>query len=128
MRFRHGDAKDISEIKKFSKVFNFEHKALLTSQIEPLRDDVSLVMQNQEADRARIGKLETTVAELAKGKKGVDGSFTKLAVKKFPEDVPLEERIEAMRDFMARHFPKNCARHSASDIVGIGWKRITNGP
>ena len=69
-------------------------------------------MQNQEAERARIGKLETLVTKLAKGNKGVDGSFTKLAVKKFPEDVPLEERIEAMRDFMARHFPKLCATFS----------------
>ena len=46
--------------------------------------------------------METIVAKLAKGNKGVDGSFTKLAVKKFPEDVRLEERIEAMLDFTAR--------------------------
>ena len=52
------------------------------------------------------------MAKLAKGNKGVNGSFTKQAVKKFPEDVPLKERTEAMRDFMARHFPKLCATFS----------------
>ena len=104
--------KYLQDPQEFHKAFSLEHKALLASQIEPLRDDVNLVVKNQQADRARIGKLETTVAKLEKGKKGVDGSFTKLAVKKFPEDVPLEERIDAMRDFMARYFPKLCATFS----------------
>ena len=100
------------DLQEFHKACSFEHKALLASQIEPLRDDVNLVVKNQEADSARIGKLETIVAKFEKGKKGVDSSFTKLAVKKFPEDVPLEERIDAMRDFMARYFPKLCATFS----------------
>ena len=100
------------DLQEFHKAFSLEHKALLASQIEPLRDDVNLVVKNQEADSARIGKLETIVAKFEKGKKGVDSSFTKLAVTKFPEDVPLEERIDAMRDFMARYFPKLCATFS----------------
>ena len=53
----------------------------------------------------RVDTLETEVAKLAKAK-SVDGSFTKLAVKKFREDASLEERIEAMQDFMARYFLK----------------------
>ena len=62
--------------------------------------------------------METEVAKLAKAK-SVDGSFTKLAVKKFPEDALLEERIEAMRDFMHAIF-QNFVRHSVSDILVIG--------
>ena len=71
----------------------------------------------------RMGKLVINVMELQKRadsqtsiekqkRNSPDGSFTKLAVKKFPEDASLEERVEAMRDFMARHFPKLSATFS----------------
>ena len=100
------------DLQEFHEKSSLEFKAFVASRTEPLRDDLTLVMQIQDAEKERVGKLEASMEKLAKVKKSSDGSFTKLAVKKFPEDASLEERVEAMRDFMARHFPKLSATFS----------------
>ena len=99
----------------------------MASKIERLRDDANLVVQNQEADRARIGKLETIVAKLAKGNKGVDGSFTKLAVKQILKTF-LWKNASKQCEISWHAIFQNCARHSVSDIVVIGRKRGRTGP
>ena len=101
---------------------SLEFKAFVASRTEPLRDDLTLVMQIQDTEKERVGKLEASMEKLAKVKKSSDGSFTQLAVKKFQEDASLEERVEAMRDFMARHFPKLSATSSVRHRA-ISWKK-----
>ena len=74
-----------SDLQEFHKAFNAEHKALLASQIEPLRNQVSDLSAASTSHNDRLRKLETQIANAGSNRKSVDSYVTKLAVNKLPE-------------------------------------------
>ena len=97
--------------------------APLHAGFSQLATDFQMVAMDAVDHDERIGKLEINVTELQKRvdsqtsidkqtRNSPDVSFTKLAVKKFPENASLEERLGSMREFMNQHFPKITATFS----------------
>ncbi len=82
-----------------------ETKAL-HDRLVVVESDSTEILRSQAVEFDRVGKLETRVEKLEKVKKGPDLSFQKLAVKQFPKEAPLEERLASMRKFMEEHFPQ----------------------
>ena len=85
--------------------------APLHTGFSQLATDFQMVAMDAVDHDERIGKLEINVTELQKrvdsqtsidkqNRNSPDVSFTKLAVKKFPENASLEEKLRSMREFM----------------------------
>ena len=77
--------------------------------------DVSNII---EGHGERLSNLEAQMSKLG-NREGPGASFTKLAVKKFPEKATLEERLDAMRGFMRANF-RRFQRRLPSAIAAIG--------
>ena len=112
--------KDIMrEIKTMAKQRKHDNKktretarVMIAEAVDPLWGEIRSQQSNlvdlgkaSIAHDDRIGRLESQFAKLDVAKSGPDLSFQKLAVKGFPSDVGLEDRLAAMHQFMSTHFP-----------------------
>ena len=102
------------DLKQFHEMHSKEIQTYVCSRVDPIVEDqveiksnVVDLMKDAVYQDERIGKLENRVEELLSSKgKGPDLSFKRIVFKGFPEKIALDDRLECMKRWMEKHFPK----------------------
>ena len=123
------------DLQEFHVKSSLEFKAFVASRTEPLRDDLSLVMQTQETEKERTDNLQTELSELKKrfaalnvrpsassrGFRTDDTDARKcIAFKGFAPEESAAIRCGILEAFMALHFAGvkyACISHETSGPV-----------
>ena len=95
------------QLQAFHELQTTEMRTYVQAELVPVHETFNQFSAQMGLIADRVRQIESHASSDAVGnnRKAVDSSFTKLAVKKFPEKMPLEDRLEIMRNFMDEHFP-----------------------
>ncbi len=132
------------ELKEFHLKHSQEIQSFVASKVDPVQEDVVELksnvvdlMKDSVAHDDRIGKLESRLEEFLSSKGRLpDASFKRIVFKGFPEKISLDDRLECMKHWMEKNFPKidftygvfhkGSFKDKSRKISGVGYAECTS--